>query len=417
MEQEKKTLTNKQYILPFILITSLFFLWGFARAILDVLNKHFQDSLHIGLTQSALIQVTTYMGYFLMAIPAGIFINKYGYRKGVVFGLSLFATGSFLFYPSTGLDAHQAFYAFVACLFIIACGLAFLETSANPYATQLGPASTATSRLNLSQSFNGMGSFLAPMIVGGFLFNQSESNGQSDVSVPYLIMGVIVVFIALIFSLVKLPNIQEEKPEGTKQARSESGGIGSLLKNTHFALGLLALLAYEVSEISINSYFVNFTTDMGWLKNSTASYILSLGLVVFMIGRFVGSGVMMVMRAEKMLKYCATGCLVCLSMLMLTAYLDDGQQGILSKLSLAFLIGNYFFESIMFPTIFSLALKGLGDQTKTASSLLMMTPVGGCGFLLVAWMADKTGPLVPFIIPLFGFAVVWYFSQIIQQKK
>ncbi len=417
MEQEKKTLTSKQYILPFILITSLFFLWGFARAILDVLNKHFQESLHIGLTQSALIQVTTYMGYFLMAIPAGIFINKYGYRKGVVFGLSLFAIGSFLFYPSTGLEAHQAFYAFVACLFIIACGLAFLETSANPYATQLGPANTATSRLNLSQSFNGMGSFLAPMIVGGFLFSQSESNGQSDVSVPYLIMGVIVVIIAFIFSIVKLPNIQEEEPKDASQTGNENSGIVSLLKNFHFTLGLLALLAYEVSEISINSYFVNFTTDMGWLKSSTASYILSLGLVVFMLGRFIGSGVMMVMRAEKMLKYCASGCLICLSMLMLTAYLDGGQQGILSKISLGFLIGNYFFESIMFPTIFSLALKGLGGQTKTASSLLMMTPVGGCGFLLVAWMADKTGPLVPFTIPLCGFILVWYFSYKIQQKK
>ncbi len=423
MQNQKKSLTTRQYVIPFILITSLFFLWGFARAILDVLNKHFQESLNIGITQSALIQVTTYMGYFLMAIPAGMFINRFGYRRGVVFGLTLFAIGAFLFYPSMSLAAQTAFYAFVGCLFIIACGLAFLETSANPYATQLGPCETSTSRLNLSQSFNGMGSFLAPLIVGGFLFAESENGRQADISIPYLVMGGIVVVIAIIFSMVQLPSIpSEEGHEGEAkdnpgQAVASTSGTGSanpihtLLRNRIFVLGLISLLAYEVSEISINSYFVNFTTDMGWLQSSTASYILSLGLVVFMLGRFIGSGLMMVMKAERMLWICATGCLLSLAMLMLTAHLDAGQNGILSKISLGFLIGNYFFESIMFPTIFSLALKGLGEHTKTGSSLLMMTPVGGCGFLLVAWMADNTNPLIPFLIPLAGFAIVWYYAR------
>jgi len=411
MQKHKNALTTRQYIIPFMLITSLFFLWGFARAILDVLNKHFQDALNISITQSSLIQVTTYMGYFLMAIPAGMFINRFGYRKGVVFGLSLFAAGAFLFYPSTSLEAKSAFYAFVGCLFIIACGLAFLETSANPYSTQLGPAETATSRLNLSQSFNGMGSFLAPLVVGGFLFTETGNGEEADISIPYLIMGIVVVVIAIVFSLVKLPTIvtEEEAPKAPED--NKKGGIKNLLKNRLFVLGLISLLAYEVSEISINSYFVNFTTDMGWLQSSTASYILSLGLVVFMLGRFIGSGLMMVMKAERMLWLCASGCIVCLVLMMATAYLDDSQQGIFSTLSLAFLIGNYLFESIMFPTIFSLALKGLGEQTKTGSSLLMMTPVGGCGFLLVAWMADKTDPLTPFLIPLVGFAIVWYYAQ------
>ncbi len=419
MQKQKNALTTKEYIIPFMLITSLFFLWGFARAILDVLNKHFQDALNIGITQSALIQVTTYMGYFLMAIPAGKFIIKYGYRRGVVFGLTLFALGAFLFYPCTGMEAQTAFYGFVGCLFIIACGLAFLETSANPYSTQLGPAETATSRLNLSQSFNGMGSFLAPLIVGGFLFTESENGKQADISIPYLVMGGIVVVIAIIFSLVKLPNIITNEQEEAANSNNSEGdtSIKKLLKNKMFTLGLISLLAYEVSEISINSYFVNFTTDMGWLQNSTASYILSLGLVVFMLGRFIGSGLMMVMRAERMLWLCATGCVVCLGMLMVTARLDGGENGVLSKLSLAFLIGNYLFESIMFPTIFSLALKGLGEQTKTGSSLLMMTPVGGCGFLLVAWMADKTDPLTPFLIPLIGFAIVWYYAKKLLAKK
>lgn len=416
MKKQKNTLTSKQYIIPFMLITSLFFLWGFARAILDVLNKHFQDSLNIGITQSALIQVTTYMGYFLMAIPAGMFINRYGYRRGVVFGLSLFALGSFLFYPSMSFEGQTAFYAFVGSLFIIACGLAFLETSANPYATELGPSETATSRLNLSQSFNGMGSFLAPLIVGGFLFSDTQDGNTANVSIPYMIMGCVVVFIAVVFSFIKLPDITTEDDAPTPQQNEKDSSIKALLRNRIFMLGLISLLAYEVSEISINSYFVNFTTSMGWLQSSTASYILSLGLVVFMLGRFIGSGLMMVMKPERMLSICALGCVASLSLLMLTAHLDAGENGIFSKMSLGFLIANYFFESIMFPTIFSLALQGLQHQTKTASSLLMMTPVGGCGFLLVAWVADNSTPLIPFFIPLMGFAIVLYYARELQKK-
>ena len=156
------------YLVPFILITTLFFLWGFARAILDVLNKHFQNELSISITQSAWIQVTTYLGYFLMAIPAGLFINRYGYRRGVVFGLLLFALGALAFVPAES----GGFYAFVACLFVIGCGLTFLETAANPYSTELGSPETASSRLNLSQSFNGMGSLFATFAVGQFLFNK-----------------------------------------------------------------------------------------------------------------------------------------------------------------------------------------------------------------------------------------------------
>lgn len=398
----KHTLTTKQYIIPFILVTSLFFLWGFARAILDVLNKHFQEMLHIGLTQSALIQVVTYLGYFLMAIPAGIFINRYGYRKGVIFGLLLFALGAFLFIPSSWAGQLNGF---LASLFIIACGLAFLETSANPYATELGPEEMATSRLNLAQSFNGMGSFLAPMMVGSFLFSGSSQEG--DVAIPYLIMGVLVLVIALVFSRVNLPEVKRE--EEPAQAQSQ-GNIGQLLHKPIFLLGLTALLAYEISEISINSYFVNFTTDMGWLSNATASYILSLALVVFMVGRFVGSGLMMVIKAEKMLAICATGSVISIGMLMFTGHLSNSTPW-LGHVSLGFLILNYFFESIMFPTIFSLALKGLGAQTKTGSSLLMMTPVGGCGFLMVAFMADHTGPLIPFFIPLFGFLIVLGYAR------
>lgn len=163
----KTRLTSKQYFIPFVLITSLFFLWGFARAILDVLNKHFQNSLDISITQSSLIQVTTYFGYFIMAIPAGWFINRNGYRLGVVIGLLLFGIGALMFIPCAAMDT---FFAYLIALFIIGCGLVFLETSANPYVTELGDKEAGTSRLNFSQSFNGLGSLFATFVIGQFFF-------------------------------------------------------------------------------------------------------------------------------------------------------------------------------------------------------------------------------------------------------
>ena len=213
MIQQKNSITEKKFLIPFILITSLFFLWGFARAILDVLNKHFQNSLDITITQSALIQVTTYLGYFLMAIPAGWFINRHGYRLGVVMGLMLFGIGSLMFIPCAAIGT---FYSFLSALFIIGCGLVFLEVSANPYVTELGAHETATSRLNLSQSFNGMGSLFATFAVGQFLF--SEETNSDSVALPYTILGILVLAIALIFSRVSLPEINHEETAEDKMS-------------------------------------------------------------------------------------------------------------------------------------------------------------------------------------------------------
>jgi len=385
-------LTDKRYVVPFVLITTLFFLWGFARAILDVLNKHFQDELHISITQSSLIQVTTYLGYFLMAIPAGIFISRYGYRRGVVFGLTLFGLGALAFIPG------NTFVAFLGALFVIGCGLTFLETAANPYVTELGPKETASSRLNLSQTFNGMGCFMATFLVGSFLF--SEDGGNADVSVPYAIMGVLVLLIALVFTRVELPEVTSKSDN-----RQEQSGLGVVLRNRWFVFGLLALLCYEIAEISINSYFVNFVTGTGWMSKLDASRVVSLALVIFMVGRFVGSWIMRSVKAERMLLYCTLGTVTCMLLTMLN----------LGMLSLISLIANYLFEAIMFPTIFSLAVQELRpQQKKSAASLLMMTPIGGCGFLLMGWLADNTNPFLPFIIPLAGFIVVliyaWRFS-------
>ena len=389
MNKKQASLTERRYLLPFVLITTLFFLWGFARAILDVLNKHFQNELHISISQSALIQVTTYLGYFIMAIPAGLFINRFGYRRGVVFGLALFALGAFLFVPGANIGTFEVF---LGALFVIGCGLTFLETAANPYVTELGSPQTATSRLNLSQSFNGMGSIFATFSVGLFLFRNDSEGG--NVAIPYVVLGVVVLLIALVFSRVQLPEIHP-----TTEDETSGGGLknlAELFKQPMFVMGLAALLAYEVAEISINSYFINFVTGQGWMSDKSASIVLTAALAFFMIGRFGGSWVMRRVRAQRVLFVCAVGCVCSMCLVLLN-------MGVLSLIGL---LANYFFEAIMFPTIFSLALTGLGRLTKSASSILMMTPVGGCGFLLMGMIADNSNPVLPFVLSLAGFAVV-----------
>lgn len=388
-ETDNHSVSDKKYLVPFILITSLFFLWGFARAILDVLNKHFQNALHISITQSAMIQVTTYLGYFLMAIPAGIFINKYGYRRGVVFGLLLFGLGAIFFIPGAAIGS---FSAFLFCLFVIGCGLVFLETAANPYVTELGARETATSRLNLSQSFNGLGSIFATFCIGQFLFNDTQQGG--NVVIPYAILGVLVLAIAVVFSRVELPEIQHQQ---TQEDKAKGSNIAKLFANHRmFVFGLFALLSYEVAEISINSYFINFVTGMHWMSDRTASLVLTLALAFFMVGRFLGSWIMRHIQATTMLLICAVGSVVCIGLVLCD----------LGTVSLVALVGNYLFEAIMFPTIFSIALTGLGNLTKSASSLLMMTPIGGCGFLLMGMIADTTHVTLPFVVPFIGFLIV-----------
>lgn len=399
MKTNRPTLTDKKYLVPFVLITSLFFLWGFARAILDVLNKHFQNSLDISLTQSSLIQVTTYLGYFLMAIPAGWFINRQGYRRGVVFGLALFAFGALLFIPGAEIGT---FYAYLGPLFIIGCGLVFLETAANPYAAELGDKETASSRLNFSQSFNGLGCLFATYAVGQFLFNGSSDGG--NVVVPYAVLGVLVMCIAVVFSRVDLPEIKHEE---TEEDHIHDTRIMKLFKrHPMFVFGLFALLAYEIAEISINSYFINFVTGHGWMNDNTASIVLTVALGFFMVGRFLGSWIMRKVRAELMLLYCGIGSVVCIGLVLLD----------LGKCSMIALVCNYLFEAIMFPTIFTLALQGLGNLTKSASSLLMMTPIGGCFFLLMGYVADQTNLVLPFMIPFIGYFVVLLFASELTRK-
>ncbi len=335
-----------------------------------------------------------------MAIPAGWFINRNGYRLGVVIGLLLFGIGALMFIPCAAMDT---FFAYLIALFIIGCGLVFLETSANPYVTELGDKETGTSRLNFSQSFNGLGSLFATFVIGQFFFN-GKSEGD-DVVVPYTILGILVLIIAIVFSRVELPEIRHEE---TDEDRSRGTRIMKLFRHhPMFVFGLFALLAYEIAEISINSYFINFVTGQGWMNDNVASIVLTVALAFFMVGRFVGSWIMRRIPAEIMLLVCSAGSVLC----MIFVLFDLG------KLSMVAIVCNYLFEAIMFPTIFSLALSGLGNLKMSASSLLMMTPIGGCGFLLMGIVADNTNLVIPFIIPLFGYIVVLLFASELTRKN
>jgi len=393
-------LVSKKFALPFILITSLFFMWGFARAILDVLNKHFQESLSISITQSTLIQATTYLGYFLMALPAGLIITRHGYRRGVVMGLLLFGIGSLLFIPGA---MSMSFAMFLLALFVIGCGLAMLETAANPYAAELGDKATAASRLNLAQSFNGLGCILAPVIVGGFLFSGDNGN----VAVPYTIMGIIVLCVAFMFTRVDLPEIatpdnENKENESSKAANCTIAAIRHLWSNRTFRFGVLALFFYEVAEISINSLFINYATTDGWMSKSTASIVLSFGaLGLFMIARVFGSWIMSRIAAEKVLFFCALMTIVG----SLAVTLNAGH------LSHAGVFVCYAFEAIMFPTIFAITISRAGRHVKIASSFLMMTPIGGAvGTFLMGYTADITSMSTAFVVPAVGYACVMLYS-------
>ena len=395
MEQQKKApaLVKKEYLLPFVLVTSLFFMWGFARAILDVLNKHFQEAMGISLAHSAMIQVMFYLGYFIMAIPAGLFIARNGYRKGVVFGLLLFGIGSLLFIPG---EYFMSFNFFLFSLFVIACGLVFLETAANPYMTELGERETAASRLNLAQSFNGLGCACAPLLVGMMLFSEGQ---EANLSFPYMMMGIVVLVVALIFSRVNLPEIAHAEDTVHAEATGSKKGVWS---NKLFVFGISALFCYEIAEISINSFFINYVVDDGWMNALDAAKLLSVaGLGLFMCGRFIGSWIMRFVRAEKFLLICAIGTVISTALVVMN-------WGIVSFVSLILI---YLFEAIMFPTIFAISLRGLCNQTKRASSYLMMTPIcGAVGPLMMGYVGDMTSMSFSFIVPLISYMVVLLYA-------
>jgi len=381
----------------------LFFLWGFAHSLLDVLNKHFQNILNISRAESGKVQFAVYGGYFLMALPAGMFMKRFGYQKGIILGLLLYAIGAFLFYPAAMYV--QTFNFMLFCLFLLACGLTFLETAANPYVTVLGPKESSEQRINLAQSFNGIGWILGPLIGGMLIFseNVNETNKFASVSMPYMIVGSFVMFVAIFFIFVKLPEISgEADAHGVGEVAVTTKVVKPLFQNKHFVLAIIAQLTYVAAQTGINSFFINYVVDAQVADELGASTILAFGgMGLFFLGRFSGSYMMRTMKANKLLFIYSLANIILVAIVMLNA----------GWLSVVALFSTYFFMSIMFPTIFALGLKDLGPHTKKAASFIIMAIVGGaiCP-MFMGWVADKTSMSIGFVVPLLCFVYVAYYG-------
>jgi MFS transporter, FHS family, L-fucose permease len=403
---------KRSYLLPLILVTSLFFLWGLAYGLLDVLNKHFQESLNITKARSGLLQAAYFGAYFCLAVPAGLFMNRFGYKKGIIAGLLLYAAGAFLFYPSAQM---ASFDFFLLSLFILASGLTFLETAANPYITVLGKPETSEFRLNLSQSFNGVGSFIGP-IIGAQLFFANTTGDQSLGSVQsvYIIIGGLVLAIAFLFWRTWLPEIKESEV-GDKNVTSAK----PLWQHSNFSGAVVAQFFYVAAQVAIAAWFINYCTDgaiegaaakksigeifsaaRNTITEADAAYLLSGSLLLFTAGRFVGTALMRRIAPNRLLTlYAIINILLCLVVVFAKGWI-----------SVYSLMAIFFFESIMFPTIFALGVKGLGDQTKKASSFIIMAIVGGAIMpFLMGLLAENTSWPTSYLIPLVCFIVVaWY---------
>ena len=369
-KQKKQSLVaapgGKSYLVPFILITSLFLLWGFAHGLLDVLNKHFQGVFTMTKAESGLVQFSTYIAYFLMALPAG---------------------------------AHSA-TPFLIALFVIACGLCILETAANPYSTILGPPASAAQRLNLSQSFNGLGWILGPLVGGLLIFGAPEGDSMA-LTKPYILVGGIVLFVALLFFFTKLPEIKPEEEEEVT-AIVEEKPAASLWKRRQFVRSVVAQFCYCAAQTGIFGFFINYVTEMDpGISNLRASRILAFGgMALFMIGRLSGSFTMKWLAPGRLLTWYSLLSAGCMALVVASV----------GTLSLYALYLSFFFMSIMFPTIFALGLEGMGVYTKKASSYIVMGVAGGAFSPMLMGYIGEENMALGFIVPLIAFLYILYFA-------
>lgn len=426
-------MSKNNYFIPFALVCSLFFLWGIANSLNGPLIAHFQFALDLERWQAGIVDSAFYLGYFVMAIPAGIFMRKFGYKKGILTGLGLYALGALLFYPAANVRAYAFF---LICLFTIASGLAFLETAANLYVTVLGNKEKSGFRINLAQSFNGISIILGPIIGSLFIFSKTEytpevlatmtaeeitnARIESALSVqgPYLAIAVTVSLIALLFWKTKMPEIGQEEEKAGQNIR-----IFQLLKKyPRLSLGVLAQLANVGAQATLWGYFVDFKLDLAPDQHLTfvnqlynvsetmtagqiAGFHASFALVLFMIGRFVGTALMNVYSASKILALFTASALA----LLVTAFVSGGLIAIICIMMV------YFFHSIVFPTIFALSTKDLEtNEQKLASSLVIMAIVGGAILPPIAGMLSATtennGMQKALIIPFLCFAFITYYA-------
>jgi len=422
--------TNRNpYLLPFALVCSLFFLWGIANSLNGSLIRHFQFALDLKRWQAGIVDSAFYFGYFVMAIPAGIFMRKFGYKKGILAGLLLYSGGALLFYPAADLRVY-AFFLFA--LFTIASGLAFLETAANLYVTVLGDKKDAEWRINFAQSFNGISIILGPVIGSLFIFSKKEytkellasmTPGQIQsarveealsVQGPYLVVAVIVMAVAFLFWRTKMPEVGREE----EQAEGNVNIFSLLRKYRHLSLGVLAQFANVGAQATLWGYFVDFKLDLAknehlgivqWIYRVTdtmtpeqiAGFHASFALVLFMLGRFLGTYLMTKMEPRKVLVWY---CIAAVALVAL-AFATGG------LLAIVCIMGTYFCQSIMFPTIFALATKNLPPaESKLASSLVIMAIVGGAVMPPIAGLLSQAGGMqMALLIPFVCFSYVVYY--------
>ena len=429
LNEDQPTLKNSEstsYTIPLILVTSLFFLWGLANSLNGSLVKQFQTALDLQRWQANIVETAFYFGYFAMALPAGYVMKKMGYKAGILMGLVLYAAGSFLFYPAAEVRIYGFF---LAALFLMASGIAFLETAANLYVTVLGDPKKGDFRLNLAQSFNGMSIILGPIIGGLFIFSEKEYTREmiqalpvaeaeairvsqaASVQMPYLIIGLVVALDAILFVFTKMPELQSAEESKGKVT------IASLLKRKHLVLGILAQFLNVGAQVSLWGNFVDLKLDLAkndnlWIVDKIyqisdsmsptqiASFHASFAFILFLLGRFLGTYLMGRIASNKVLGIYAIGAVISVAVAMF----GGGLAALLA------LIAVYFFQSIMFPTIFALSCKGLGDGSKLASSLIIMSIVGGALVPPLTASLFKIGTVAALSVPLVCFAYIIYFA-------
>jgi FHS family L-fucose permease-like MFS transporter len=403
---------GNKWIFPFILVTSLFFFWGFVHNLDPILIPHLRKAFNLTDLQSSLVDSSVFIAYFVMALPAGYIMRKYGYKSGIMIGLLFFGLGSILFVPAA--NSLQYIY-FLGALFIIACGLTFLETAANPYVTILGPAESATKRLNFSQSFNGLAAFIAPAYIGPMIlsdknYTQAQIEAMTpavkhayivseaaSVKMPYLSLGLIILAVAVIFYFTNMPDVKDEDKDG-----EDGASFAGALKSIRLRWGILAQFFYVGAQVCVGSFFIKMaTTSAGIDEDSAAKYLGFFGLA-FMLGRFAGTFLMQYIDPRKLLIFYT----VINIALTLFTIVGSGMMVVYCLIAIA------FFMSIMFPTIFSMGIEGLGHNTKIGSSLIVMSIVGGA-FLppILGVISDSTASIQNgYVVPLVCFLVILLFA-------
>ncbi|GAA0540877.1 FHS family L-fucose permease-like MFS transporter [Rhizomicrobium palustre] len=381
---------GKNMLATFVLVTLLFLLWGFCNGLIDVLNKHFQTTLHISRAQSGLVQTANYIAYFLMAIPAGLLARRFGYKGGIIIGLVLIAAGAFWFVPAIEIGAY---WAFLLGLFVLAAGLTCLETIANPYTTVLGPAETGAIRINIAQTFNGIGWILGPLVGGYFIFGQEGQNSNAGLFVPYIGVGIVVVLLIAVFVFAYVPDISAEE-----EAAQASGAGKPLWKRSHFLFGVVAQFLYVAAQSGIFGFFINYVLENkpGITSQEAANWLGMFGFGLFLVGRIFGSVAISLSKPHRVLAiYAVINVVACLAAML------GGMPGLIG------LFASFFFMSIMFPTIFALGIHGLGEHTKLGSSLIVMAIVGGAiAPPFMGHIADVYSMRLGFALPALCFGLI-----------